>query len=77
MWSELVSISHMLGIVSDMYIKSLVTIVMGFPGGSVVKHLPANAKDVGFISGLGRSSGEGNDNPFQYPCLEYLMDRGT
>ena len=77
MWSELVSISHMLDIVSDMYIKSLVTIVMGFPGGSVVKHLPANAKDVGFISGLGRSSGEGNDNPLQYSCLGNPMDRGT
>ena len=77
MWSELVSISHMLGIISDMYIKSSVTILMGFPSGSVVKHLPANAKDVGFIPGLGRSSGEGNDNPLQYSCLGNPMDRGT
>ena len=28
---------------------------MGFPGGSVVKDLPANAGDVGWIPGLGRS----------------------
>ena len=28
---------------------------MGFPVGSVVKNLPANAGDVGLISGLGRS----------------------
>ena len=40
---------------------------MGFPGGSVVKNLPTNA--VGSIPGLGRSPEEGNDNPFQYPCL--------
>ena len=52
-------------------------ITLDFPGGSVVKHLPANAKDVGFIPGLGRSSGEGNDNPLQYSCLGNPMDRGT
>ena len=28
---------------------------MGFPGGSVLKNLPANAGDMGLISGLGRS----------------------
>ena len=27
----------------------------GFPGGSVVKHLPANAGDWSFIPGLGKS----------------------
>ena len=32
---------------------------MGFPGGSGVKNLPANA---GAIPGSGRSPGEGNDN---------------
>ena len=49
---------------------------MGFPGGSVVKNSPANAGDVGLIPGSGRSSREGNGNPFQYPCLGNLMDRG-
>ena len=39
---------------------------MGFPGGSVVKNLPANAGDVGLIPGLGRSPGEGNGNPLEY-----------
>ena len=37
-----------------------------FPGGSVVKNLPANvgdAGDVGSVPGLGRSPGGGNDNP--------------
>ena len=32
---------------------------MGFPGGSRVKNLPANAGDGGSIPGLGRSPGEG------------------
>ena len=47
------------------------------PGGSLVKNLPANAGDVGSISGSGRSPGEGNDNPLQYFCLENSMDRGA
>ena len=46
-----------------------------FPGGSVVKNLPANAGDVDLIPGLGRSPGEGNGNPLQYSCLEISMDR--
>ena len=40
-----------------------------FPGGSVVKNLPAKAGDAGSIPGSGRSPGEGNDNPVQYSCL--------
>ena len=40
--------------------------MLGFPGGSVTK-IPlasaGNTKDVGLISGSGRSSGEGNGNP--------------
>ena len=38
----------------------------GFPGGSVVKNLPASAGHLGLIPGLGRSPGEGKDNPLQY-----------
>ena len=44
----------------------------------VVKNSPANAgdrRDVGLISGSGRSPGEGNDNPLQYSCLENPVDR--
>ena len=33
------------------------------------------AGDLGFIPGLGRSSGEGNGSPLQYSCLGNLMDR--
>ena len=42
---------------------------MGFPGGSVVKNLPANAGDAGSNPESGRFSGEGNGNPLQYSCL--------
>ena len=44
--------------------------ILGFLGGSVVKNLPANAGDVGSISGSGRSPGEGDDNPLQHPWTE-------
>ena len=43
------------------------TQLMGIPGGSDGKKLPANAggiRDVGSISGLGRCPGEGSSNPF-------------
>ena len=46
----------------------------------VVKTSPVNAGDtrsVGSIPGSGRTPGEVNSNPFQYSCLENLMDRGT
>ena len=46
----------------------------------MVKNQPANEGAIGesgFIAGLGRSPGAGNDNPLQYSCLENLMDRGA
>ena len=49
----------------------------GFPGGSVIKNLPANTEDVSLILGSGRSPGEGNGNPLQYSCLGNPMDRGA
>ena len=49
----------------------------GFPGGSEVKASACSAGDLGLIPGLGRSPGEGNDNPLQYSCLENPMDRGA
>ena len=36
-------------------VKVLKQEMWGFPGGSMVKNLPANAGDVGLIPGLGRS----------------------
>ena len=54
--------------------------VGGFPGGLVIKNLPANAGDIGDL-GLnlksGRSPGVGNGNPLQYSCLTYTMDSGA
>ena len=48
---------------------------MGFPGGSEVKNLTANAGDEGSIPGLGRSFGGRNGNLLQYSCLKSPMDR--
>ena len=55
---------------SDFYV------FLSFPGGSEVKN-PANARDPVLILGSGRSPGEGNGNPLQYPCLGNPMDRGA
>ena len=43
----------------------------------VVRNPTANAGDLGLISGLGRSPGEGNDNPLQYSCQGNPMNRGA
>ena len=40
-----------------------------FPGGSVVKNPPANARGVGSIPRSGRSPGEGNGYTLLYSCL--------
>ena len=53
------------------------TLHLGFPDGSGVALLPANAGDTGSILGLGRSPGEGNSNPLQYSCLGKPMNRGA
>ena len=50
---------------------------IGFPGGLDDKESTCNVRDLGSIPGLGRSPGEGNDNPLQYSCLENSMDRGA
>ena len=57
--------------------KSFIYSFMGFPGGSVVKNPPANAGDQSLIPRLGRFSGEGNGNPFQYSSLGTPMDKGA
>ena len=51
--------------------------VEGFPGGSDGKESARNAGDPSSLPGLGKFSGEGNGNPFQYSCLENSMDRGA
>ena len=55
-------------------------LLWGFPGGSMLKNLPANAGDLGdagSIPGPGRSPGGGNGSLLQYFCLENSMGRGT
>ena len=51
--------------------------LMNFSGGSDGKESVSNAGDLGSITGLGRSPGEGNGNLLQYGCLENSMDRGA
>ena len=46
------------------------TYIQGFPGGSDGKESARNVGGLGSVPGLGRSPGEGNDNPLQYSCLE-------
>ena len=55
----------------------LITMPLGFPGGTDGKESACDAGDPGVIPGLGRSPGEGNGYPLQYSCLENSMDRGA
>ena len=48
-----------------------------FPGGSDGEASAYSVGDPGSIPGSGRSSGEGNDNPLQYFCLESPKDGGA
>ena len=50
---------------------------MGLLCSSVGKESASSGGDPGSTPGLGRSPGEENGNPLQYPCLEKLMDRGA
>ena len=59
------------------FVLNKFTFLLGFPGGTVVKNLPASEGDTGPIPGLGRSPGESNGSPFQYSCLGDLTDRGA
>ena len=48
--------------------------LLDFPDGSDGKVSARNAGDLGSIPGSGRSRGEGNGTPLQYPCLENFMN---
>ena len=53
---------------------------MGFLGGTSGKGAACHCsrcKDVGWISGSGRSPGGGHGNPLQYSCPENPTDRGV
>ena len=49
--------------------------MLSAPCSSDGKESACNAGDPGSIPELGRSPGEGNDNPLQYSCVENSMDR--
>ena len=51
--------------------------IKDFPGGSVVKNLPAKAGAMRSIPRLGRTPRVGNGNPLQYSCLGNPVDKGT
>ena len=50
---------------------------MGFPWWSNGKEPIHQCRKGRFDSWVGKSPGEGNDNPLQYSCLGSLMDRGA
>ena len=52
-------------------------IIMGFPGGSEVKNVPADAGTACLIPGSRRSPGGGNGKPLQSSFLENPLDRGS
>ena len=56
-----------------MYI--ILYLLLDFPGSSDSKESACSAGDLGSITGSGRSPGEGNGNPLQYPYLKNPMDR--
>ena len=63
--------------ISTLRIKLQSFVVWGFPGGSLVKNLPAKEGDAGSVAVSGRSPGEGNGSRFQYSCLGNPTDRGA
>ena len=58
---------------SNFHIRIFVSHLSSFCG-SAGKESACNARDLGLISGLGRSPGEGKGYPLQYPGLENSTD---
>ena len=58
-----------------MFNKTMVAIMMGFPGGSVVKNPPAMQEMWVRFLGQEDSPGEGNGNSLHYSLLENPMDK--
>ena len=67
----------MYNIVTHNFFKGYTPFMADFPGGTVVKNLPANEGDTVSSPGLGRSPGGGNGNPLEYSCLKNPVDRGA
>ena len=56
------------------YPQTITNILVGFPGNSIGKETSCSAGDLSSVPGSGRSPGEENGNPLQYPCLDNPMD---
>ena len=50
---------------------------LDFPGSTAGKESACSVGDLGSISELGRSPGDGNGNPLRYSYLDSPMDRGA
>ena len=62
---------------SDLAAAAVADIWLGFSGGSDGKESACSAGELGLITGLGRSPGEGDGNPLQHSCLENPIDSGV
>ena len=58
-------------------LKEMMVVYKGFPGGSDSKKSACNVGDLGSISRLGRSPGDGIGYSLQYSGLENSTDRGA
>jgi len=58
-------------------LKEMTVVYKGFPGGSDSKKSACNVGDLGSISRLGRSPGDGIGYSLQYSGLENSTDRGA
>ena len=61
----------------SLFFLMLSLLYWAYPGSSDGKESAFNVGDLGLISGLGRSPGEGNSYTLQYCCLENSKDRGA
>ena len=62
---------------APLLLPGLSSYLWSFPSDSDNKESACKVGDLSWIPGSGRSAGEGNGNPLQYPCLENSMDRGA
>ena len=62
------------GLYTEYWLIEHVIITQGFPCGPAGKESACNAGDLGLISGLGRSPGEGKGYPLQYSGPENFVD---
>ena len=76
-WGGNEILKHILEELIGGFIKFIKCYTLGFLGGSNGKEFACSAGDPGWIPGLGRSPGERNDNPLQYPWQEIPMDGGA